>query len=472
MDHGWPNKERPGMVQSAMREGTHHLYHQPEGSAMLHLLTATVPPKGSSCQVDVAHLIMRPPFQPGSYNRTVDAQIRRMTDIRQVILSYWEGSLPAGEKLPKHVILLGQQGLSWWQKALLWLPYRARKRLSGSGGRDWLIYVWQLRHTLARLRPKIIVCHDTYPLGTVLRQFIDWPCRLVLCQQGLSYYLDQGRAQKVYSLRSFDVVQLLTHASYHFDRQRMPAYEPLVTILPNSVNTETFQPASKREKERLRDEWRLPEGKKVVLLLSRLVPKKGAHLILQAWPRILQQVPDAYLWIVGGPDESWSMKGYDVYLQRLVQALNVSATVRLQGAIPGSRTASCYRAADLYVFPTVFVEGLALSLLEAMACGLPCIASEIDTTRELVAHGGVLGIQEPNLEDALVEPVVRVLQDGLLAQRLGKLARRTIERHYSHEVIVPRIREFYGRQFALLQGSGEPLANALHHTDAEIASHV
>lgn len=410
-------------------------------------------------QVDVVHLTMRPPFEPGSYNQMIGKLVRKMREFRQVALSYWEGPLPRDEEARQHVILVNSKQLSWWQRASLRLPYRVRKRLCGFGGRDWLVYLWGMMPILAQLRPKIVICYDAYQLGASLRRSIHWPCRLILAQHGLSYYLDQGYNQQVYSLRSFDVVQLLTHASYHFDRNRMPAYEPLVKVVPNWIDTDTFKPVSEEEKRRLRAKWQLPEGKKVVLLLSRLVPKKGAHLILDSWLRILERVPDAYLWIVGGISDSWSMKGYDRYLRQLVQALGVGSTVRMEGPIAPGLTASCYQAADLYVFPTVFVEGLPNSLLEAMACGLPCVASEIETTRDLCVEGAVQGVLEPNVEDAFVEPIGRLLTNSTVAQRLGQLARSTAEHHYSYAAVAPLTKEFYRRQIALAEGREEGAPN-------------
>src|SRR5262249_23661014 len=142
---------------------------------------------------------------------------------------------------------------------------------------------WQVLKILPEIKPRVIVCYDTYKFGPLLRRAIDWPCRLVFSQHGLSYHLSSNEAGRLYSLESFDAIWALTRSSYQFERYRVSAYEPLVKVLPNWINVEEFKPASeskdKEGRKELRARWGLPEESLVVLWLSRLVPKKGAHAI-------------------------------------------------------------------------------------------------------------------------------------------------------------------------------------------------
>lgn len=399
-------------------------------------------------EVDIVHLTDRPPFLPGSFNRMVAAQIKKITEFRQVAISYWEDRPPREENFGESLITVNGKGLSLWQRAYLRFPERIRQiRFNAVGGRESLIYTWQVLKILPLLRPKIVVCYDGYKLGPLLRGAIDWPCRLVLSQRGLSYYLPQTTATGVYSLNSFDVIWTLTRASYRADRQRMPAYEPLVKVLPNGIDVEEFKPVSATEKANLRAKWGLPEDRLIVILLSRMVPKKGAHVILHSWPKILSEIPNAYLWIVGGANESYAQ-----YLIDMAKALGVSENVRIQGAVSPDLTASCYQAADLYVFPTLFVEGFGLSLAEAMSCRLACIVSDHDVARELYSDQEVLFVQDPNLEDAFVEPIVRLLRDESLRERLGTIAMAAVRERFDQGKIFTEVREFYRRQISLVNG--------------------
>lgn len=396
-------------------------------------------------QVDIVHLTHSPPFVPGSFNRLVGAQLQKMTEYRQVAISYWQGQPPDGEGTNGRVILIDDRHLTLRQKAYLHLPIQVRRRWFNGVGGESLVYLWQVLKVLAELKPKIIVCYDKHQIGPLLRRSIDWPCRLVLSQHGLSYFLNTGHAEYVYSIQSFDAVWVLTHASYRFDRNRMHAYEPVVKVLPNGVDVEAYKPIATEEKQRLRLQWGLPQNSLVVLLLSRLVPKKGAHLILQSWPKIRQEIPGAYLWIAGGGDP-----GYENYLKSLVQALGISDSVQLQGAVSPELTASCYQASDLYLFPTLASEAMGLSLLEAMSCGLACVTSDYLAARELYSDGEVVFVSDPNIEDAFVEPVVRLLGDAPLRERMGEQARKTAEQRYSHEIWFAQLKAFYRRQLSLV----------------------
>ncbi|GAG14268.1 unnamed protein product, partial [marine sediment metagenome] len=130
--------------------------------------------------VDILHLTFRPPFASGSYNPMVGTQIERLSEFRQVALSHWKGQSPAPEGDNPSVITVNARGLSLWQKACLRVPERIRKGwFNNIADRHYLTYYWQIAKLLPRLRPKIIVCYDGYKMGPLLRQVIDWPCRLV-----------------------------------------------------------------------------------------------------------------------------------------------------------------------------------------------------------------------------------------------------------------------------------------------------
>jgi len=398
--------------------------------------------------LDIVHLTFRPPFASGSYNRFVGTQLRKFTQFHQVAVSYWEDDPPSTADIAGRVLLVNRKGLSAWQKAYLRLPHRVRRSfIHRLGGIESLIYAWQVLRLLPELRPKLVICYSKYWLAPILRPAIRWPARIVFCQTGLSHYLDSGEAHRLYGLRSFDAIWTLTRAAYRVDRSRISAYEPLVKVLPNCVDDERFVPPSPEEKRRSRAAWNLPQSRPIVLLLARLVPKKGAHLILQSWPKILREVPDAYLWIVGG-----GPPGYELYLRSLANALGIAGGVRLEGSVPPESAVSCYQAADLYVFPTLASEGMGRSRLEAMACGIACIASADESAREHYSPEEVLMVPDPNLEDVFVEPIVRVLRDVALRERLGAAGRAVAERRYSERVVLADLGEFYARQIGLVEG--------------------
>lgn len=402
-------------------------------------------------QVDVAHLSFRPPFAPGSYNRLVGMQLEQIKDLRQVAISYWDQQPPNDAHANQSLILVDDKKLSFRQKAFLALPERARKRrFNNITDRKNLIYFWRISRILPEIKPKVIVCYDMYKFGQLLRRTVDWPCRLIFSQHGFSYHLSPNVAGRLYSFDSFDTFWMLTRSAYRFERYRVSAYEPLVKVLPNWIDVNQFKPATAAEKRDLRVQWGVPENGSVVLWLSRLVPKKGAHAILESWLKIKSEIPNAFLWIVGGGDQR-----YEAYLKNIVNNLGVADSVRLQGAVAPEQTVACYQASDLYVFPTLFTgEGFPLSLLEAMACGLACVASDLIILKELYPDNIVSFAPDANIVGAFVEPVVKLLRDAELRSQMGDAARAFVEQHYNHEKVLLAVKEFYLEQIRLAGGGG------------------
>lgn len=394
--------------------------------------------------VDILHLSKKPHFVTGSFNRFIYEQIRRMDEFRQVMISYWDKEInrPDGKDIDDAFIVVNKKGLSLAHKLYLGLPNRYQAYLfNGITGSDKLVYLWQTAGLLPELKPKIIIFYEQYKMGRELRKLVTWPCKFILAQRRFSHFLEKKEFKRHCSLEAYDTIWTQTHAAYRFDKARADRYEPLVKVIPNAVDLQKFKPASPEEKRNLRAKWKLPDEKFIVLLLSRQVPKKGAHLLLHSWPKILSEAPNAYLWIVGGGDPE-----YRQYLEKMVSMLDLSENVRLQGAVSQNDIPTCYQAADLYVFPTLHPEGMANTLLEAAASALPCISAEHAGATEHYSKDEVLFVPDPNVEDAFIEPVLNLLKNDALRQSLQNAARRKVEQHYGQENVFNQLREFYHRQ--------------------------
>ena len=387
---------------------------------------ATPSPRPS--HVDVLHLSFLPPFVPGSYNRFLGSFLHNATSLSQAMLSFWAGPPPPDNPWGNRLFLASARGLPLTKRLARLLPERFRgRRTNGISGRDTYAYAWQAVAHVRRLKPRVVVCYDGRKLGRLLRGAIDWPCRLVLAQRGFSYHLEPRDADRLYSLASFDLVWSMTRSSYRYDRDRGQYYEPSVCVMSNGIDIETFRPVDTPvEKADLRRKFGLPADAKVVLLLARQVPKKGAHLVVEAWDQVLRQVPDAFLWIVGGGDAAYAAR-----LKATAQALGLSKTVRLEGAVPGDRVPDCYRASDLYVLPTLCGEGQARTLLEAMASGLPSITSDHPATRELYREDEVVLVKDPNLHGQFAASIVSLLQDPERRVAFGAAARKAATERFS-----------------------------------------
>jgi glycosyltransferase involved in cell wall biosynthesis len=190
----------------------------------------------------------------------------------------------------------------------------------------------------------------------------------------------------------------------------------------NGIDTEAFKPIKIGRDLGL-------GRKRVVLSASVLHRQKGVQYLVEAFAAVARDVPDAHLVIVGdGPFRSG--------LESQVSRLSLSGRVSFAGRRPNSELRDYYNLADVFVIPTVRVEGLPLIELEAMACGRPVVASDIGGIPTVIEDGVNGLLVAPKDVAGLAEKMKAVLSDAAFAQRLGSAARATIVERFSRERMV------------------------------------
>jgi glycosyltransferase involved in cell wall biosynthesis len=172
--------------------------------------------------------------------------------------------------------------------------------------------------------------------------------------------------------------------------------------------------------------------------LGRLVAKKGLGILLDAWPLVLAQAPQATLCIVGYGD----LRGQ---LEEQTRRLGVSARVRFPGQLERGRAAAYIAAADVFALPIVRdgVDGLPNVLLEAMGAGRPVVASRVAGVPDVI-DDGVHGLLVPERDPAaLAAAILRLISDRPLAERLGRAARARVEQELTWEKTSERFEQVY-----------------------------
>jgi glycosyltransferase involved in cell wall biosynthesis len=170
-----------------------------------------------------------------------------------------------------------------------------------------------------------------------------------------------------------------------------------LTLVPGGVDLERFRPGDRGAARR---RLGFPEGHRIVLTVRRLVPRMGLERLLEAMPAVCAVYPDLHL-VIGGKGP---LAGA---LQAQAERLGVADNVRLAGFLPDDDLATYYQAADLFVLPTIALEGFGLPTLEAMACGTPVLGTPVGATPELLAA----------VDPALVLPgaTAEAIAEGMIA---------------------------------------------------------
>ena len=180
-------------------------------------------------------------------------------------------------------------------------------------------------------------------------------------------------------------------------------------------------------------EWDATPQTKLVAMVARLSPQKDHQTLLQAMVRVVRDVPDLRLLLLGdGPLRE--------PLQRRVEALGLAAHVRFLG----ERTDVWHvmPQADLVVLSTHY-EGCSNAIMEAMAAGRPVVATDVGGNRELIEEG-VTGLLVPPADaDALAAAMARLLRDPAALQAMGAQGRRRIAERFSMERTVEETDALY-----------------------------
>lgn len=275
---------------------------------------------------------------------------------------------------------------------------------------------------LRALAPDVVHAHSLFSPTTVAmlaRRSLHVPTVSKVLRGGL---LGDVRRLRRKSMSRFRIAQIREHIdrfaviSSEIDDElealRIPARRRV--MIPNGVDVERFRPLSQAARDALRRELGLGKGPAVVFC-GRLVPEKGVGRLLDAWRTVHARHPDATLLIVGG----------GALAQALASA--AGAGVRFEGEQPD--VAPWLRAADAAVLPSS-AEGLSNAMLEAMAAGLPVVATRVGGALDCVEDGRSGLLVPPEDSSELATALDKLLADGSRA-RLGARGRAIAEDRYS-----------------------------------------
>ncbi|HEV3474244.1 MAG TPA: glycosyltransferase family 4 protein [Actinomycetota bacterium] len=188
-----------------------------------------------------------------------------------------------------------------------------------------------------------------------------------------------------------------------------------IRVIPNGADVELFRDAEPAE---------LPKGRRI-LFVNRLDRRKGFPVMVQAFGRLAADRPDVVLVVIGdGADRN------------AVRDLTVDARSRvvMLGSVPHDKLPPYHAASELFCAPAIGRESFGIVLVEAMAAGLPVVASDIPGYREVVRDGIEGILVPPRNPAALAEAIGRLLDDPGTAKQLGAAGRERAQRFSWHTV--------------------------------------
>ncbi len=199
---------------------------------------------------------------------------------------------------------------------------------------------------------------------------------------------------------------------------------------------------------------------RTILFVGRVSPEKGVHVLLEAFEKVARTRPDARLVIVGSQSvvpREWLADLDDdprvralarfypgSYLERLEDQIppDLRGRVEFAGAIPHPRIAEWYERADVAVNPSLS-EAFGMSVVEAMAAGLPVVATRVGGMVDSVLEGETGLFVPPDDAAGLARAIDRLLADGPTRRAFGEAGRRRVEERFSWDVVARQVLDLH-----------------------------
>lgn len=252
---------------------------------------------------------------------------------------------------------------------------------------------------------------------------------------------------KVIGSRLKKVDRIISCSNFVTDqiRREFPAFADRCATVYNGVDLDLFTPGNYP---------RADEGTRVMFAGS-VGPHKGLHILLDAFPDVVKEFPNVTLNVVGpeaqlprewlptlgdpevmmGLTRFYDGRGYRSHLEDQMRTLNLAGHVIFSGFVSRAELAQHFREADLFVYPSLWNELFGMSIAEAMASGIPVVASRVAGIPEAVEDGKTGFLVEPGNPSALAKAILQLLSDANLRDSMAKAARKRVVENFSWEKI-------------------------------------
>lgn len=185
--------------------------------------------------------------------------------------------------------------------------------------------------------------------------------------------------------------------------------------IPNAVSTEKFNPAE--------------NGSRVITYVGKLEQWKGAGQLLGIFKRVNEEVSDVKFRIIG-----------DGSLAGMFRRTNIP--LELMGHVPHEKMPAFYQDSAISVLPS-YMEGAPTTCMESLACGVPCVATRVGDTPEIVSDGKTGFLVDPGDIDASASRLIELLEDETLRRRMGAQGRQHMLDRFSYDKVVRQMLNVY-----------------------------
>jgi glycosyltransferase involved in cell wall biosynthesis len=305
--------------------------------------------------------------------------------------------------------------------------------------------VWAawVRRFLHRWQPDILHAHRVNSAGWLASASGFHP--LVITPWGSDVFV-QPQSSKLarllarYTLTHADLVTV-NSGSMALQVIQLGAAEHKVSAIQFGVELSVFNPSvpDTRKIKELHERMSVPEGAQVVLCPRALKPLYNIEVILQSIPEVLQQYPDTIFVFI---DYNADVR-YKDQLRALSTKLGIDARIRWMPPTNNrEEMANLYRLSDIVV-SVPSTDATPVSILEAMACGKPVIASDLPSIREIITSGEIGWLVPARQSQAISDGIIKLLSQPELTRSWGDQAYQVVSKKFNYEAEMERLEGIY-----------------------------
>jgi glycosyltransferase involved in cell wall biosynthesis len=300
----------------------------------------------------------------------------------------------------------------------------------GANRRHGLRVIWRLSRRLAKLRPTILqtFLYHANIAGRLAGKAAGIPLivsgiRVAEKRSGFRLWLDRATGWMV--ARHVCVSQDV--AAFSAARGRLPVSK--LCVIPNGVDAARLAEAPRADLT----QFGIPPASRTLLYVGRLDPQKGPFVLLAAVKDLFPRHPEVHVLMVGeGP--------LGEKLRAWVAKENLQSRIHFAGR--RNDVPSLFRAADLFVLPSLW-EGLPNVVLEAMAAGIPTVASRVEGISDLLVDRRTGLIVPPNSPPDLTEAIAEILADPQHALQMAREAQKFVQERFTWQSVIGQYEQIY-----------------------------
>ena len=236
-------------------------------------------------------------------------------------------------------------------------------------------------------------------------------------------------------LKGADAYICLSHETFR-DAEDFGLAPSRLFLIPNGIDLDEFHPANLEQRMARKREFGL-DGKSIVLFVGRLSKEKNAMGLVQAWGQLQRSQRQEWMLVLVGDGAEREI------LKKEIDQHELQDSVLLAGA--SVRVVEWFHAADVFVLPS-WGEGLSNALLEAMACGLPVVATEVSGVNQLVGISKCGLIARNGESESIRECLEQLMNEkNATLQTMGIRGRELIAREYTMKHVTQKYRDLYAQ---------------------------